>query len=69
MYSTSKTFTRYFAEQNAGIVIAKSLEASDPSEISEAELAEDFGGRAEEQAGLAKVEGKGFARPKRPGRR
>ena len=72
MYSTSKTFTRYFAEQNAGLVIAKSLEASDPSEISEQELAAEFGGSSGGQGADAgeKVEAKGgFARPKRPGRR
>lgn len=62
MYSTSKRFTKATAEQSAGVVIAKSLEASDPSEINEEALAKEFG--AEEKA-----ESKGFARPKRPGRR
>lgn len=62
MYSTSKRFTANFAEQQAGVVIAKSLEASDADEISEEALAKEFG--VEE-----KGERKGFARPKRPGRR
>lgn len=62
MYSTSKKFTSEIAEQNCGVVIAKSMEASDPSDISEEALAKEFG--AEE-----KTESKGFARPKRPGRR
>lgn len=62
MYSTSKRFTANFAEQQAGVVIAKSLEASDADEISEEALAKEFG--VEE-----KGERKGFARPKRSGRR
>ena len=52
----------YIAERNAGLVIAKSLEASDPDEISEEALGKEFG--VEE-----KSESKAFARPKRPGRR
>ena len=47
--------------QNAGLEISKRLEASSPDEWSAEALAGEF----QEQ----KVESKGFARPKRPGRR
>lgn len=62
MYSTSKKFTQMIAEQKAGVVVAKSLEATDFEDISEQALAQEFG--AEE-----KTERKAFSRPKRPGRR
>lgn len=62
MYSTSKKFTQLIAEQKAGVVVAKSLEATDFEDLSEQSLAQEFG--VEEKA-----EKKGFSRPKRPGRR
>lgn len=62
MYSTSKRFAANFAEQHAGVVIAKSLEASELEEISAEVLEGEF--KVEE-----KGETNGFARPKRPGRR
>ena len=68
VYSTSESWTRTVAERDAGIVVAKSLEATDPSELTAEVL--DVGGEA---AGDVPAETKagagGFARPKRPGRR
>lgn len=49
------------AEQEAGLTVAKKLEASDPSEWTEEVLGAEFQEKA--------IETKGFARPKRPGRR
>ncbi|KAL1584843.1 hypothetical protein WHR41_06622 [Cladosporium halotolerans] len=62
MYSTSKKFTQMIAEQKAGVVVTKSLEATEFEDLSEEALAKEFG--VDEKA-----EKKGFARPKRPGRR
>lgn len=62
MYSTSKKFTQMIAEQKAGVVVAKSLEATEFEDLSEEALAKEFG--ADD-----KVEKKAFSRPKRPGRR
>ncbi|GIZ45440.1 hypothetical protein CKM354_000860600 [Cercospora kikuchii] len=68
VYSTGKSWTRTVAERDAGITVTKSLEATEPSELTadlfgEAESAGQDGSSAETpKAG-------GFARPKRPGRR
>jgi twinfilin-like protein len=62
MYSTSKKFTQMIAEQKAGVIIAKSLEATDFEDLSEQALAQEFGVDD-------KVEKKTFSRPKKPGRR
>lgn len=58
------TFTRMIvkaAEGEAGLEIAKRMEGTNPDEFTEEVLAKEF----EEK----KEESKGFARPKRPGRR
>ena len=62
MYSTSKRFVQMIAEQKAGVVVAKSLEATEFEDLSEQALAQEFGGDD-------KAEKKTFSRPKRPGRR
>ena len=62
MYSTSKRFVHMIAEQKAGVVVAKSLEATEFEDLSEQALAQEFGGDD-------KAEKKTFSRPKRPGRR
>ena len=62
LYSTSKRLTWQYAEQAAGVAVAKSIEVSDVEEITAEVLAREFG--VEEKA-----ESKSFARPKRPGRR
>ena len=71
VYSTAKTFVRKIAERDAGIVIARSLEASDPKDDLTADV---FGGgeglNGSQDAGPgSKPAAGGFARPKRPGRR
>ncbi|KAJ9618306.1 Twinfilin-1 [Taxawa tesnikishii (nom. ined.)] len=61
LYAASRARVVNIAETEAGLQLAKRLEASEPSEFSESMLSAEF----EEK----KVESKGFARPKRPGRR
>jgi twinfilin-like protein len=66
VYSTGKSWTRTVAERDAGITVAKSLEATEPSELT----ADIFGGASESaQPATEAVPQTGFARPKRPGRR
>ncbi|KAF2766084.1 actin monomer binding protein-like protein [Teratosphaeria nubilosa] len=67
IYSTGRSWTRVVAERDAGIVISRSLEATEPSEL----LASDLGVGAVQAATEASsaAGGSGFARPKRPGRR
>ncbi|KJX98172.1 cofilin tropomyosin-type actin-binding protein [Zymoseptoria brevis] len=67
IYSTSKSWTRIVAERDAQIVVSKSLEATEPSEIT-AEMLGGGGGTAEPAAAETKPSS-GFARPKRPGKR
>ena len=61
VYAASRAGVLGVAEQNAALTVAKKLEASNPDEwtgdVFDSEFAEK------------KVENKGFARPKRPGRR
>lgn len=63
LYATGKRWTQIVAERDAGITVAKSIEASEPGDIGEETLAREFGDEGQ------KSEAKGFARPKRPGRR
>ncbi|KAK0252270.1 Twinfilin-1 [Friedmanniomyces endolithicus] len=70
IYSTGKSWTRTVAERDAGITIAKALEATEPSEITADMLGGGQAGAADGEASNAAGEKKaGFARPKRPGRR
>lgn len=65
VYSTSKSWTRIVAERDAGLVVKKSVEATEPAEITEM-----LGGSAaEDKAEETKPSNAAFARPKRPGRR
>ncbi|KAK1049369.1 Twinfilin-1 [Friedmanniomyces endolithicus] len=67
IYSTGKSWTRTVAERDAGIVITKALEATEPSEITADMLGGGQGGTAGGDAANAAGEKKaGFARPKRP---
>ncbi|KAK3629878.1 Twinfilin-1 [Elasticomyces elasticus] len=71
IYSTGKSWTRTVAERDAGITIAKSLEATEPNEIT-ADLVGGGQAAAAGGEGGANVGGEkkaAFARPKRPGRR
>ena len=61
VYAASRARILAIAEQEAGLTISKKLEASNPDEWTEDVLASEFAEK--------KVETKGFARPKRPGRK
>ncbi|KAK3067796.1 Twinfilin-1 [Teratosphaeriaceae sp. CCFEE 6253] len=70
IYATGKSWTRTIAERDAGITIARSLEATEPSEITADLLGGGEGAGATESGAAAEAEKKsGFARPKRPGRK
>ncbi|KAI8942245.1 hypothetical protein NX059_000326 [Plenodomus lindquistii] len=62
IYAASRGNVVSFAQGEGGLKVAKKLEAAGPEEITEEVLLEEF--KVEE-----KVESKGFAKPKRPGRR
>ena len=71
VYSTGKSWTRTVAERDAGIDIAKSLEATEPEELT-ADLVSAGSGASESQESSRTATpsgGGGFSRPKRPGRR
>lgn len=61
VYAASRANVVALAERDAGIVIAKRLEGTGPDDFDEKSLAAEFVEHKEET--------KGFARPKRPGRR
>ena len=68
VYSTGKSWTRTVAERDAGLVVSRSLEATDPDEL--AVEAAGSSGQGRQEAELeSKPASSGFARPKRPGRR
>lgn len=72
VYSTGKSWTRIVAERDAGLTIAKSVEATEPSELTEDmfRTASGTGTPQEGQdSGRSTPAAGGFARPKRPGRR
>nr|POE79573.1 isoform 3 of twinfilin-1 [Quercus suber] len=71
IYSTGKSWTRTVAERDAGIVIVKSVEATEPNELTLDVLEASYASSTQEGAGGvdAKPASSGFARPKRPGRR
>ena len=68
IYSTGKSFTRIIAERDAGIAVAKSLEATEPMEDLTVDVLGGGQANAQEQQ-ESKPATSGFARPKRPGRR
>ncbi|KAF1812672.1 actin depolymerizing protein [Eremomyces bilateralis CBS 781.70] len=61
LYAASKRGVVTIAEKEAGLKLAKKLEASDPSEITVSMIQDEFAPKVEEKAG--------FSKPKRPGRR
>lgn len=61
IYASSRARVVSLAEQEVGLQIAKRLEGSDPAEFTADVLGKEFE--------VQKEESKGFARPKRPGRR
>lgn len=68
VYSTGKRTTRIVAERDAGLTVAKSLEATEPSELAVEDLS-GGGAAANGEGAVESKAGSGFARPKRPGRR
>jgi twinfilin-like protein len=62
LYAASRGNVVSLAQNEGGLKVVKKLEATNPEEVSEQVILEEF--RVEKKA-----EGKGFARPKRPGRR
>ncbi|PNS15262.1 Twinfilin-2 [Sphaceloma murrayae] len=61
VYASSRTSVVKMAETELGLTIVKKLEGSSPTQFPEDVLREEFAPKQEES--------KGFARPKRPGRR
>lgn len=62
IYAASRGNVVNLAQSEGGLKVVKRLEATNPEEVTEEVVLEEF--RAED-----KVESKGFAKPKRPGRR
>ena len=70
IYSTGKSWTRIVAERDAGIAVSKSLEATEPSELTVDALGGGVQQTEQDRSGASTpAAGGGFARPKRPGRR
>lgn len=70
IYSCGMRSTRTLAEKDAGLTIVKSLEASDPHEISQDLFTAETSGGGAAAAEVQQIDtAKSFARPKRPGRR
>jgi twinfilin-like protein len=61
IYASSKRMVGLLAERDVGLKIAKSIEATDPSEVTAKSIEEEFAVKQEVKSG--------FARPKRPGKR
>ncbi|KAI9706791.1 MAG: Twinfilin-1 [Bogoriella megaspora] len=61
LYASSRSSVIAVAASEAGIEVAKKLEATEPSEITAQTLHDEFNPKQEQKSG--------FARPKRPGRR
>jgi twinfilin-like protein len=62
LYAASRSNVISLAQSEGGLKVAKRIEATNPSEITEAVILEEFKTEAVEEK-------KGFAKPKRPGRR
>nr|POE58980.1 isoform 3 of twinfilin-1 [Quercus suber] len=71
IYSTGKSWARTVAERDAEIVIERSVEASEPSDLTTDVLESSHASSAQggDAGADAKPASSGFARPKRPGRR
>jgi twinfilin-like protein len=63
LYAASRTNVIALAQKEAGLKVAKRIEATNPGEVTEGVVLEEFKGEEKVE------EKKGFARPKRPGRR
>jgi twinfilin len=61
VYASSRSWAVKIAEDEAGLIVEKKLELSDPEDISESSIEEEFNPKVEVK--------KAFDRPKRPGRK
>jgi len=61
VYASSRSWAVKIAETEAGLMVEKKLELSDPEDISESSIEEEFNPKVEVK--------KAFDRPKRPGRK
>ena len=61
VYASSRSFAVRIAETEAKLIIEKRLEMSDPDDITESSIEEEFKPKVEVK--------KAFERPKRPGRK
>jgi twinfilin-like protein len=61
VYASSRSWAVKIAETEAGLTVQKKLELSDPEDISESSIDEEFKPKVEVK--------KAFDRPKRPGRK
>ncbi len=61
VYASSRSWAVKIAETEAGLAVEKKLELSDPEDISEGSIDEEFKPKVEVK--------KAFDRPKRPGRK
>lgn len=68
MYASSRARTVGLAEAEAGVKIAKRMEATDPEDVTAEAVLAELGVGDEVPAAIG-GETRGFARPKRPGRR
>ncbi|KAF2652162.1 twinfilin-1 [Lophiostoma macrostomum CBS 122681] len=62
LYAASRANVISLAQSEGGLKVAKRIEATNPEEVTEQVIAEEFQSQAVEEK-------KGFAKPKRPGRR
>lgn len=77
MYASSRARTIALAEKEAGMMVKKRMEATDPEDITEEAVLAELGVKAEGDGGGGSAsdvagrggDAKGFSRPKRPGRR
>jgi twinfilin len=61
IYAATRRFAVRVAETDAGLKVEKTLEMSDPEELTESSIEEEFRPKVEVK--------KAFERPKRPGKR
>ncbi|KAF1961634.1 twinfilin-1 [Byssothecium circinans] len=62
LYAASRSNVISLAQNEGGLKVAKRIEATNPSEVTEQVILDEFKGEEKEEK-------KGFAKPKRPGRR
>ena len=69
LYASSRSSIASLAVNEAGITVKAKLEAGNPDEITGATIVDEVEPGLKHQLESDDVAGKGFSRPKRPGRR